>query len=86
MTVEVKIGVQYAAREIVVESSQTPEAVEELITAAVKGRWPVDARGRARPPGLNPGREARLRRDRRSERAQGRLRHRDVARRPEAEK
>src|SRR5665213_2300200 len=36
MTVEVKIGVQYAAREIVVESSQTPEAVEELITAAVK--------------------------------------------------
>jgi hypothetical protein len=36
MTVEVKIGVQYAAREIVVESSQTPEAVEDLITAAVK--------------------------------------------------
>jgi predicted transcriptional regulator len=36
MTVEVKIGVQYAAREIVVESSQTPEAVEELINAAVK--------------------------------------------------
>jgi hypothetical protein len=36
MTVEVKIGVQYAAREIVVESSQTPEAVEELITTAVK--------------------------------------------------
>ena len=36
MTVEVKIGVQYAAREIVVESSQTPEAVEALITAAVK--------------------------------------------------
>ena len=36
MTVEVKIGVQYAAREIVVESSQTPEAVEALIVAAVK--------------------------------------------------
>jgi hypothetical protein len=36
MTVEVKIGVQYAAREIVVESSQTPAAVEELVTAALK--------------------------------------------------
>ena len=36
MTVEVKIGVQYAAREIVVESSQTPEGVEELVIAAVK--------------------------------------------------
>jgi hypothetical protein len=36
MTVEVKIGVQYAAREIVVESGETPAAVEALITAAVK--------------------------------------------------
>ncbi len=45
MTVEVKIGVQYAAREIVVESSQTPEAVEELIIAAVK------AGGRLTTPG-----------------------------------
>ena len=39
MTVEVKIGVQYAAREIVVESSQTPEAVEDLITGE---RRPVE--------------------------------------------
>ena len=36
MTVEVKIGVQYAAREIVVESGQTPAAVEALIMAADK--------------------------------------------------
>ncbi|HEY0870608.1 MAG TPA: DUF3107 domain-containing protein [Acidothermaceae bacterium] len=33
---EVKIGVQYAAREIVVESGQTPAAVEALVAAAVK--------------------------------------------------
>jgi Protein of unknown function (DUF3107) len=35
MTVEVKIGVQYAAREIVLESAQTPDAVEALVTAAM---------------------------------------------------
>jgi hypothetical protein len=36
MTVEVKIGVQYAAREIVLESGQTPDEVQKLITASVK--------------------------------------------------
>jgi hypothetical protein len=36
MTVEVKIGVQYAAREIVLESGQTPDEVLKLITVAVK--------------------------------------------------
>ncbi|MDQ1541946.1 MAG: hypothetical protein QOH29_2672 [Actinomycetota bacterium] len=36
MTVEVKIGVQYAAREIVLESSQTPDAVAQLVTTALK--------------------------------------------------
>jgi hypothetical protein len=36
MTVEVKIGVQYAAREIVLESNQTPDAVAQLVTAALK--------------------------------------------------
>lgn len=36
MTVEVKIGVQYAAREIVLESGQSPGEVEKLITAAIK--------------------------------------------------
>jgi len=34
--VEVKIGVQYAAREIVLESGQSPDEVEKLITAAIK--------------------------------------------------
>jgi len=36
MTVEVKIGVQYAAREIVLESGQTPDEVQKLITTSVK--------------------------------------------------
>ncbi len=49
MTVEVKIGVQYAAREIVLESGQTPEAVEKLVTAAIKAGGVLtlaDERGR----------------------------------------
>ena len=32
---EVKIGVQYAARELVVDSAQTPAEVEELVTEAL---------------------------------------------------
>ena len=46
---EVKIGVQYAAREIVLESGQTPEAVEKLVTAAIEGGGVLalaDERGR----------------------------------------
>jgi hypothetical protein len=47
--VEVKIGVQYAAREIVLESGQTPEAVEQLVAAAIDADGLlvlVDERGR----------------------------------------
>jgi len=33
--VEVKIGVQYSAREIVLESAQQPDDVERLVTAAL---------------------------------------------------
>ena len=47
--VEVKIGVQYAAREIVLESGQTPEAVEKLVTEAIAGGGVLalaDERGR----------------------------------------
>jgi hypothetical protein len=33
--VEVKIGVQYAARELVLESAQTPAEVEQLVTEAM---------------------------------------------------
>jgi Protein of unknown function (DUF3107) len=33
--VEVKIGVQNVAREVVVESKQSPEEVEALVTAAL---------------------------------------------------
>ncbi len=33
---EVKIGVQYAAREIVLESNQTPDEVEKAVNDALK--------------------------------------------------
>jgi hypothetical protein len=33
--VEVKIGVQYAPRELVVESSQSPSEVEKMVTEAI---------------------------------------------------
>ncbi len=32
---EVKIGVQYAARELTIETEETPEAVEKLVAEAV---------------------------------------------------
>ena len=34
---EVKIGVQYASRELVLESAQTPAEVENLVTEALSG-------------------------------------------------
>jgi hypothetical protein len=34
--VEVKIGVQYAARELVIESAQTPTEVEKIVTDAIE--------------------------------------------------
>jgi hypothetical protein len=36
--VEVKIGVQNSAREVVLESTQTPDEVEALVLAALKNR------------------------------------------------
>ncbi|NBE57007.1 DUF3107 family protein [Streptomyces sp. YC537] len=36
--VEVKIGVQYAPREIVLESAQTPEEVEKAVAEALSGK------------------------------------------------
>jgi hypothetical protein len=36
--VEVKIGVQHANRELVLESEQTPEEVQELVAAALTGK------------------------------------------------
>jgi hypothetical protein len=48
--VEVKIGVLHTAREIVLDSGQTPDEVEELVAAALKsvdGRLVLtDERGR----------------------------------------
>jgi hypothetical protein len=34
--VEVKIGVQYAPRELVIESAQTPTEVEKIVTEAIQ--------------------------------------------------
>jgi 3-hydroxyacyl-CoA dehydrogenase len=36
--VEVKIGVQYAAREIVLDSGQSPDEVEKAVTDALDNR------------------------------------------------
>jgi hypothetical protein len=37
VTVEVRIGVQYAARELVVETSESNDVVEKLVSDAVSG-------------------------------------------------
>jgi Protein of unknown function (DUF3107) len=39
--VEVKIGVQFASRELVLESAQTPAEVETTVTEALTGRGGV---------------------------------------------
>jgi hypothetical protein len=48
--VEVKIGVQNAPRELVLDSAQTPEEVERIVTEALSGGSDslklVDERGR----------------------------------------
>ena len=46
---EVKIGVQYAMRELALESTQTPDEIEKAVAAAVKAGGLltlVDERGR----------------------------------------
>ena len=46
---EVKIGVQQAAREVVLESAQTPDEVVALVSAAIKDGTPLthgDDKGR----------------------------------------
>lgn len=37
MLVEVKIGVQHAGRELVLESSQTPDEIQQAVAAALAG-------------------------------------------------
>jgi hypothetical protein len=47
--VEVKIGVQYAPRELVLESSQTPNEIEQIVTDALAREGTLsltDERGR----------------------------------------
>ena len=62
---EVKIGVLHTPREIVVESTQTPDEVEALVATALKsvdGQLSLtDERGRRV---IVPGQPDRLRRDR----------------------
>jgi hypothetical protein len=46
---EVKIGVQHSPRELVVETDDTPEAIEKLVADAVSGEGVVtltDTKGR----------------------------------------
>lgn len=46
---EVKIGVQYAPRELVLESAQTPAEIEQIVTEALKGEGTLlltDEKGR----------------------------------------
>lgn len=47
---EVRIGVQHATRELVVDTTETTQAVAEAVSAAVAGKTPVftltDDRGR----------------------------------------
>lgn len=47
---EVKIGVQYAVRELVLESAQTPAEIEQAVTAVLNGKANVlslvDEKGR----------------------------------------
>jgi hypothetical protein len=47
--VEVKIGVQYAPRELVMESAQTPAEIERIVTEALAGEGTLsltDEKGR----------------------------------------
>ena len=38
---EVKIGVQHAARELVIESAQTTDEITEAVSAALTGKIPI---------------------------------------------
>ena len=62
---EVKIGVQHANRELVLESEQSPDEVQEAVAAALSGKSNLLQLDRRQgPPGDRPGRPARVRRDR----------------------
>ena len=46
---EVRIGVKHVSREVVIESAQTPEEVQEVVTSALAGKGPLtltDDKGR----------------------------------------
>ena len=80
--VEVKIGVQHAPREIIFESGQSAEEVEQAVTDALGGKAQrAQPGGRARPQGPGPGRPRGLRGDRRAGHPQGGLRRRSDGRR-----
>ena len=62
---EVKIGVQYAPRELVLESAQSPAEIEQIVTDAfAKERGHALPDRREGPADHRSGRQGRLRRDR----------------------
>ena len=72
-TVEVKIGVQHAARELVVDTDESADDVEKQVADAVADDGVLALDRHQGPQGHRPGRQARLRRDRRRRRRPGRL-------------
>jgi len=75
--VEVKIGVLHTPREIVVESTQSPDEVEGArLGSAEERRRPAGPHGRARPPRHRAGEPDRLHRNRAGRHTPGGLRRR----------
>ena len=70
---EVKIGVQHAPRELVVETDASPEDIEAQLAEAVSASSLFVLHRHPRPPHRGPRRQDRVRRDRRRRRGSRRL-------------
>ena len=71
---EIKVGIQYVNREVVVDTDESAADVEKSFADAVVERLGAHPHRQPRPPGHDPGRQDRLPRARRGERPPGRLR------------